>query len=133
MSDRRTPLDPDGHYRPIRPYYSQAVRVGPGALLFTSAEAPLDVDGNVVGDGDAAVQMERCLQNLQVTVQAAGATMADIVSMDVLLARVEDFEVIAPVRERWFPGDGPAAFLAAGLQFPIPGMLLEIRAVVAVP
>ena len=59
--------------------------------------------------------------------------MSDIVSMDVLLADVNDFERIAPVREEWFPQDGPAAFLAAGLDFPIPGMLLEIRAVVAVP
>lgn len=133
MTDRRSPLDPDGHYSPIRPYYSQAVRVGPGALLFTSAEAPLDPDGRLVGEGDAAIQMERCLQNLRITVEAAGATMKDIVSMDVLLARVDDFEVIAPVRERWFPSEGPAAFLAAGLQFPIAGMLLEIRAVVAVP
>ncbi len=129
----RTPLNPPGHYRPIRPYYSQAVRVGPGALLFTSAEAPFDSDGNVVGVGDAAAQMRRCLENLVITVEAAGATLRDVVSMDVLLCDVEDFERIAPVREEFFPEDGPAAFLAAGLEFPIPGMLLEIRAVVAVP
>lgn len=133
MTPRRLPIDPVGHYQPIRPYYSQAVRVGPGALLFTSAEAPLDADGVLVGEGDAAAQMQQCLENLRITVEAAGATIADIVSMDVLLADVDDFERIAPVREEWFPHDGPAAFLAAGLQFPIPGMLLEIRAVVAVP
>jgi hypothetical protein len=46
---------------------------------------------------------------------------------------VEDFDRIAPVRAEYFPTEGPAAFLAAGLVFPIPGMLLEIRAVVAVP
>lgn len=132
MSER-TIIQPEGHYRPIRPYYSQAVRVGPGALLFTSAEAPLDVEGRLVGVGDAAAQMQRCLENLRLTVEAAGATMTDVVSMDVLLVDVDDFEAIAPVRERWFPNDGPAAFLAAGVQFPIPGMLLEVRAVVAVP
>ena len=130
---RRVPIQPEGHYRPIRPYYSQAVRVGPGALLFTSAEAPFDAEGNLVGAGDAAAQMQRALENLRITVEAAGATMADIVSMDVLLVDVDDFEVIAPVREEWFPSDGPAAFLAAGVEFPIAGMLLEIRAVVAVP
>jgi enamine deaminase RidA (YjgF/YER057c/UK114 family) len=133
VSRHRDVIDPDGHYRPIRSYYSQAIRVGPGALLFTSAEAPLDADGVLVGDGDAAAQMHRCLDNLRLTVEAAGATMADVVSMDVLLVDVEDFDVIAPVREEWFPQDGPAAFLAAGVQFPIPGMLLEVRAVVAVP
>lgn len=133
MTDRRTVIQPDGHYRPIRPYYSQAVRVGPGALLFTSAETPLDADGNLVGAGDAAAQMQRCLENLEITVRAAGATMSDIVSMDVLLVDVADFDRIAPIREAWFPSDGPAAFLAAGVRFPIPGMLLEIRAVVAVP
>ena len=133
MSSDRTPIQPEGHYPPIRPYYSQAVRVGPGALLFTSAEAPFDADGTLVGEGDAAAQMQQCLENLQLTVQAAGASMADVVSMDVLLVAVGDFEVIAPIREAWFPSDGPAAFLAAGVQFPIPGMLLEVRAVVAVP
>jgi enamine deaminase RidA (YjgF/YER057c/UK114 family) len=131
--NHRTPLNPAGHYRPIRPYYSQAVRVGPGALLFTSAEAPFDEEGNVVGLGDAAAQMRRCLENLAITAEAAGATLRDVVSMDVLLRDVDDFERIAPVREEFFPEDGPAAFLAAGLEFPIPGMLLEIRAVVAVP
>ena len=52
--------------------------------------------------------------------------------MDVLLVDVDGSERIAPVREEYFPSDGPAAFLAAGLVFPIPGMLLEIRAEVAI-
>lgn len=129
----REVLNPEGHYPPIRPYYSQAVRVAAGALLFTSAEAPLDAEGNLVGDGDAATQIRQCLENLAVTTAAAGASLDDVVSMDVLLVDVEDFERIAPVREEYFPHDGPAAFLAAGLTFPIPGMLVEIRAVVAVP
>ena len=132
MSRRRV-INPTGHYPPIRPYYSQAVLVEEGALLFTSAEAPFDVDGNLVGEGDAAIQMRRCLQNLAMTVEAAGASLDDVISMDVLLVDVDDFERIASVREEYFPSDGPAAFLAAGLLFPIPGMLLEIRAVVAVP
>lgn len=133
MSNHRSALNPEGHYAPIRPYYSQAVRVGPGTLLFTSAEAPLDAGGHLVGAGDAAAQMQQCLENLRLTVEAAGATISDVVSMDVLLVDVADFERIAPVREAWFPSNGPAAFLAAGVQFPITGMLLEIRAVVAVP
>ena len=130
---RRHVINPVGHYPPIRPYYSQAVRVDRGALLFTSAEAPFDAEGNLIGEGDAAVQMRQCLENLAVTVEAAGASLDDVISMDVLLTEVDDFERIAPVREEYFPTDGPAAFLAAGLVFPIPGMLLEIRAVVAVP
>lgn len=133
MNERRRTIHPEGHYQPIRPYYSQAVRVEKGALLFTSAEAPLDAEGRVVGMGDAATQMRQCLENLALTAAAAGATLDDVVSMDVLLCDVEDFERIAPVREEYFPADGPAAFLAAGVQFPIPGMLLEIRAVLAVP
>jgi enamine deaminase RidA (YjgF/YER057c/UK114 family) len=130
---RRRVLNPVGHYQPIRPYYSQAVRVDAGSLLFTSAEAPFDVEGNLVGLGDAAVQMRQCIENLAVTVAAAGASLDDVISMDVLLTDVEDFDRIAPIREEYFPTEGPAAFLAAGLVFPIPGMLLEIRAVVAVP
>ena len=130
---RRQPINPSDHYAPIRSYYSQAVRVEQGALLFTSAEAPLDFDGNIVGEGDAALQMRTCLENLQATLRAVDASLDDVVSMDVLLVDVNDFDKIAPVRAEFFPQDGPAAFLAAGLQFPIAGMLLEIRAVVAVP
>jgi enamine deaminase RidA (YjgF/YER057c/UK114 family) len=130
---RRHVVNPVGHYQPIRSYYSQAVRVDAGSLLFTSAEAPFDIDGNLVGVGDAATQMRQCIENLAVTAAAAGASLDDVVSMDVLLTDVEDFDRIAPVRAEYFPTEGPAAFLAAGLVFPIPGMLLEIRAVVAVP
>jgi len=92
---RRRVINPVGHYQPIRSYYSQAVRVDAGSLLFTSAEAPFDIDGNLVGDGDAAVQMRQCIQNLEVTVAAAGASLDDVISMDVLLTDVEDFDRIA--------------------------------------
>ena len=43
-----------------------------------------------VGDGDAALQMRTCLENLQATLRAVDASLDDVISMDVLLADVDE-------------------------------------------
>jgi len=47
---RRHVINPVSYYPPIRSYNSPAVRIEQGALLFTSAEAPSDLDGGISMD-----------------------------------------------------------------------------------
>jgi len=130
---RVTPLDPDGHYRPVRPYYSQTMRVEAGALVFVSGEAPLDEDGRLVGEGDAEAQARVIIDNLATSLAAHGATLADLVNLDVFLADMSDYDAVGRAREEAFPSAGPAGILVGGAQFPIPGMLVAMRGIATCP
>ena len=43
--------------------YSRAVRVG--RFIAVSGSAPVDADGKLVGEGDAYLQAQRCIQIIQ--------------------------------------------------------------------
>ena len=64
---------------PVGPY-SQAVKVGP--LLFISGQIALDASGSKV-QGRAARETEKALENLKAVVEAAGATMEQVVKTTV--------------------------------------------------
>jgi enamine deaminase RidA (YjgF/YER057c/UK114 family) len=130
---RITRLDPEGHHRPVRPYYSQTVRVEAGAFVFVSGEAPLDEQGRLVGEGDAAEQARAILANLKTSLAAHGASLADLVNLDVYLADMADYDAVGRVREEAFPSAGPAGILVGGAQFPIPGMRVAMRGIAACP
>jgi len=108
-------------------HYTDAVRWGD--LLFVSGVSPLDRDQRVVSD-DVAVQAEQVFVNLQAVLDAAGASFGDIVKVTVLVTDVADRFAINTVRQRWFGTTRPASTLFGVQAFTIPGMKLEVEAVV---
>lgn len=124
-------LDPEGHHRPVRGYYSQTMRVESGPLVFVSGTAPLDADGRLVGPGDASVQARAVLENLRVALQAHGAELSDLVSLDVFLAQAADYEAVGAVRSEFFPYAGPTGILVVGAMPPLPGVLVTMRGIAA--
>jgi 2-iminobutanoate/2-iminopropanoate deaminase len=67
----------------------QAIRFG--NMLFVSGQGPLDPATKTVVEGDIEVQTRRTLQNLLSVLEAAGATLANVVNMRVILRDVADF------------------------------------------
>jgi reactive intermediate/imine deaminase len=130
---RRTAVNPSTVPAPIRGYYSNAVRVEPGPLLFIAGQVAIDQQGQLVGRGDAAAQCEQILQNISGICAAQGATLADVIKVTVYVTDIAILDRIAPVRLKHFPKDGPASVLVEVSQLVEPDMLLEIEAVVAVP
>ena len=49
-----------------------------GDELFVAGQVPHDVDGTLVGEGDAAVQARQCLENLVTLVEQRGFVVDDI-------------------------------------------------------
>ncbi|HTB22720.1 MAG TPA: Rid family detoxifying hydrolase [bacterium] len=89
---------------PVGPY-SQAVKVGP--LLFVSGQIALDATGSKV-QGGAARETEKALENLKAVVEAAGATMEQVVKTTVYMTDLTDFKYMNQVYERFFSGVSPA-------------------------
>jgi aminoacrylate peracid reductase len=118
-------ITPAGLAAPIAPY-SWATRSG--QLIFLAGNAALGPDGKLVGEGDIRRQTEVTLENLKAVVEAAGATMADIVKTTVYLNDVANYAGMNEVYRRYFPTQPPArATLITG--FVVPGMLVEIEGI----
>lgn len=125
----RQEVQAEGLHAPIS-HYTDAVRFGD--VLYVSGCGPLDADLNLVGD-DVAAQTRQVLTNMQRILEAAGATFADVLKVTVYLTNVNDREAINPVRQEFFGAARPASTLVEVSALAIPGMMVEIEAVVGLP
>jgi 2-iminobutanoate/2-iminopropanoate deaminase len=112
-------------------HYTDAVRFGD--LLFVSGLTAHDEKGVLVGEGDAAEQTRQILENLGKVLEAAGATFADILKVTVFLTDIDDRTSINPIRQRFFGAAKPASTLVEVSRLALPGMKVEIEAVVGLP
>ena len=94
---------------------------------------PLAEDGSLVGGGDVAEQARQVLRNLGAVLRAAGASPADVLKVTVYLTDIGDRALINPVRREFFGESRPASTLVEVSALAIPGMKVEIEAVVGLP
>ena len=130
MTEAREELRVPGLAAPLS-HYADAVRAGD--LLFVSGMPALDGDGELVGPGDVVAQFAQVLANLRAVLDAAGATPADVVKVSVFLTDVDDRPRINPLRQEFFGSARPASTLVEVSRLPVPGMLVEMEAVVQLP
>lgn len=112
-------------------HYCDAVRFG--NLLFISGMAPLDSELNLIGGDDVVAQAEAVFAALDRVLKEAGGTFADVLKVTVLLTDVDDRTKINPVRQRYFGSAKPASTLFEVSRLAVPGMKVEIEAVVGLP
>ncbi len=65
-------------------------------MVFTSGQLPIDAETGKMPEGPAA-QAKQALDNLKYVLEAAGATMDDVVKTTVLIQNIEDFAAINEV------------------------------------
>jgi 2-iminobutanoate/2-iminopropanoate deaminase len=123
----REELRVEGLSEPIS-HYTDAVRYGD--LLFVSGVAPLDEQGRLVGE-DAVTQTRQIFINMKKVLDAAGADFSKVLKVTVYLTDVADRTKINPVRQEYFGTAKPASTLIGVNELAIPGMKVEIEAVVA--
>ena len=113
------------------PAFSPGVRVG--EFLFISGQVAQDGNGNTVGVGDCAAQTRQVMSRIQTIVQAAGATLQDVVKITTFLINIDDYPAFSQVRSATFPTSPPASstVIVAGLVRP--EFLVEVEAVVHIP
>jgi 2-iminobutanoate/2-iminopropanoate deaminase len=110
-------------------HYTDAVRYGD--LLFVSGVAPLDEKSRLVGNGDVVAQARQVFVNLKKVLGAAGTSFDKVLKVTVYLTDVADRTKINPVRQEFFGSARPASTLIGVNELAIPGMKVEIEAVVA--
>ncbi|WP_020390425.1 RidA family protein [Kribbella catacumbae] len=93
-----------------------------------------DENSNVVGAGDAAAQLEKSLDNVQVILSQAGGTLADIVSMTIYFLNRDDLPAIQQARSRALPAaTAPASILIQVAGLVIPELLVEVVPIAVIP
>jgi reactive intermediate/imine deaminase len=112
-------------------HYTDAVRFG--NLLFISGVGPLDEQGRLVGGDDPVAQTRQVFRNMQLILKAAGAQFSDVVRVTVYLTHIDDRPAINPVRREFFGDTRPASTLIEVSKLAVPGMRVEIEAVVGLP
>jgi enamine deaminase RidA (YjgF/YER057c/UK114 family) len=88
--------------------FSQAVRAG--NTLYLSGHLSYDEDGDVIGAGDMAAQVETVYRELGQTLEANGASFASVVKESVFTTDMAALIEASGVRKAFFDGiKGPAA------------------------
>jgi 2-iminobutanoate/2-iminopropanoate deaminase len=84
------------------PNLSPAIKVG--NVVYASGQLGLGQPADSTIEG----QTRRALENTKRVIEAAGATMADVVRCTVFLTRASDFQGMNGVYREFFPKDPPA-------------------------
>jgi enamine deaminase RidA (YjgF/YER057c/UK114 family) len=128
-----TRLQPEGLV--VSPAFSHVAIVPAGATtIYVGGQNGVDTSGAVVSD-DVAEQSVRAIDNAALALEAAGATLADVVQWTVFITADADlgaaYGAIAP---RLAGATAPplvSAARVAGLG--VPGALIEVSAIAALP
>ena len=109
---------------PSSPLYSQGVKAG--NYVHISGLVGIDVETGSLAGPTIQEQTRHALTNCQAVLQAAGATLDDVVEIGVLLTRPTDFAGMNDEYATWFPAEPPTRYVAK-LGVEIPGVLVSIR------
>jgi len=119
------PINPPQFPKPIAPY---SAGTKAGNAIYVSGTLALGDGGVVMYPGDAAAQTRHVLNVIRITLEAAGATLADITMNHIFLTDWANYGAINAVYAEYFPGDKPARYcVLCGLVKP--DCLVEIASV----
>jgi reactive intermediate/imine deaminase len=108
--------------------YSQAVRAGD--LLFISGQIPLDPKTMEMISEDFTEQAQQAFSNLKSICEAAGASLSQIVKVNISLTDLSNFAVVNQVMSSFFEEPYPARAAVGVAQLP-KNSQIEIEAIVS--
>lgn len=86
--------------------YSQGMSAG--SMIFTSGQLGLDPETGEFDKSDIKAEAKRSLENLKAVLEAAGATLNDVVKTTVFIKNMDDFAQINEVYAEYFVENKPA-------------------------
>lgn len=101
------PINPPQFPTPIAPYSAGTKANG---MVFVSGMLALAEGGVVLYPGDAAAQARHVLEAIRITLEAAGATMADVTFNHIFVRDWADYAAVNAVYAEYFPGNKPARY-----------------------
>ncbi|WP_336214152.1 Rid family hydrolase [Nonomuraea sp. LPB2021202275-12-8] len=139
IAEHVSPAPPKSRAVPLNPptvpatngFYSHAVRVGD--MLYVSGQAAFDEQGELVGEGSMTAQAEHVFGCLSRILADQGATFDDIAFLRTYLVDMDQRMEYGQVRRKYITGTPPASTTVEVSRLFMPGLLLEMDAIVALP
>jgi 2-iminobutanoate/2-iminopropanoate deaminase len=99
--------------------YSQGMALGGYVnLVFTSGQIALDLEGNMVGNGDIALETKQVLNNLNAVLHAAGSSKNCVIRATIYLMAMDDFPEVNEIYAAYFGEHKPARACVAVAALP---------------
>ena len=112
--------------------YSHVVVVEGKKTIFVSGQLARGPAGEVVGAGDMRAQLRQVGENIKAALEAAGATLADIVKTNTYVTDIDEFFKHVDVRMQYFSDVSTSTTIGVS-RLSHPDFMVEIEVVAAKP
>lgn len=101
------------NWQETRGFYSPAKKIDCGDyyLIFVSGQQCRKGENHTAWADDVEVQTEEVFQSLENILQAAGASISDVVKAQIFLTDMNDFPKVCTIRDKWFAEARPVSTL----------------------
>jgi len=131
----KEPVNPPSVFSSLDHGFSQAVAASGTRTLYLSGQVAWDAERRLVGH-DLEAQAMQAFANVQAVVEAAGGTVADVVSLRIYVVdyRPEKAPAVSRALRHFFTGDvKPASTWVGVAALADPGFLIEVEAIAVLP
>lgn len=128
-------VNPSSVFRSLEHGFSQGVVASGSRTLYVSGQTAWDSARQLVGGSDLAAQARQAFENLRLVVEAAGATLADVVSVRIYVVGYspKNAPAVGGVFREYFPDSSvPAATWIGVSALADPAFLIEVEAIAVV-
>jgi 2-iminobutanoate/2-iminopropanoate deaminase len=129
MSHHRRAVTADGAPDAVGPYSHAVVSNG---IVFCSGQVPLDPETGSLVEGSIGDRTRRCLDNLSIVAEAAGARLEDAVRCGIYVTDMGAFKAVNEAYGAYFQSEPPARSAIGVAALPL-GADVEIDAFIALP
>jgi len=122
-------VNPQTVHRPTG--YTHVVSIeGPGKILYVSGQIARNQKGEIVGVGDLEAQTRQAYENLSAVLRTLGASLTDVVKMNIYMTKLDQIDKFRKVRDEYMPKDRlPATTLVGVTGLAMKELLIEIEAI----
>ena len=121
----------EGHFDKIlNTHYSEGIRVG--NLVFVAGQIAVDDQFNFTGKDDPDQQARKIFENMRGILKEAGATMQDVVMVNLYVTDIKLLSKIAQARRDFFSPNRPVATLVEVSKLAHPDAVLEVNAIAVI-
>lgn len=106
--------------------YSQAIKVD--NFIFTSGQIPFDPETNELVGEDIESQTRQVFKNVTAVLEAAGATLDDVVKTTMFIKNMDDFNTINKIYGEFFTENPPARSAVEAARLP-KNVLIEVEVI----
>jgi 2-iminobutanoate/2-iminopropanoate deaminase len=112
----------DGHV-----LYSHVVVAEGKRMIFVAGQLARDRQGNVVGKGDMRAQLRQVGENVKAALDAAGASLSDLVKTTTYVTDIEEYFKHVDVRMEYFGAALPTSTTVEVRRLAHPDFLVEVE------